>query len=90
VKGRLHGILTLEDLKSLPRERWAQTLIQSVMRPIVPEFFVGPTTTLDSAQELMKENGVGSIAVINTKGDLVGFLLRGKIKRSTKKKPRPR
>jgi Zn-dependent protease len=90
VKGRLHGILTLEDLKTLPRERWAKTLVQSVMRPIVPEFFVGPTTTLDSAQELMKENGVGSIAVINTKGDLVGFLLRGKIKRSTKKKPRAR
>lgn len=88
VKGRLHGILTLEDLKSLPRERWAKTPVQSVMRPIVPEFFVGPTTTLDSAQELMKENGVGSIAVINAKGDLVGFLTRGKIRRSSKKKPR--
>ena len=24
VKGRLHGILSLEDLKSLPRERWAR------------------------------------------------------------------
>jgi Zn-dependent protease/CBS domain-containing protein len=88
LNGRLHGILTLEDLKSLPRERWPKTLVQAVMRPIVPEFFVGPSTTLDSAQELMKENGVGSIAVINGKGDLVGFLSRGKIRRSSKKKPR--
>ncbi|MBC8029948.1 MAG: site-2 protease family protein [Pyrinomonadaceae bacterium] len=87
LRGRLHGILTLEDLKSLPRERWPKTIVQTVMRPIVPEFFVGPSTTLDSAQELMKENGVGSIAVINAKGDLVGFLSRGKIRRSSKKKP---
>ncbi len=86
VEKRLHGILSLEDLKALPRDHWPKTLVQTVMRPIVPEFFVGPSTTLDSAQELMKENGVGSLAVINAKGDLVGFLLKGKIKRSSKKK----
>ena len=85
VGGRLHGILSLEDLKALPRERWPQTLVQTVMRPITPEFFVEPSTTLDSAQELMKENGVGSLAVVNAKGVLVGFLLRGKIKRSSKR-----
>lgn len=84
-QGRLHGILSLEDMKSLPRERWSKTLVQAVMRPIVPQFFVGPTTTLDSAQELMKVNGVGSIAVINGKGDLIGFLLSGKVRRSSRK-----
>jgi len=87
VKGRLHGILTLEDLKALPRERWTSTLVQTVMRPIIPAFFVDPSTTLDSAKELMKENGVGSIAVVNTKGHLVGFLPSGKIRRSSKKRP---
>lgn len=86
VGGRLHGILSLEDLKALPRDRWPQTPVQAVMRPITPEFFVEPSTTLDSAQELMKENGVGSLAVVNAKGVLVGFLLRGKIKRSKKEK----
>lgn len=85
-QGRLHGILALEDMKSLPRERWPKTLVQAVMRPIVPQFFVGPTTTLDSAQELMKANGVGSIAVINGKGDLIGFLFSGKVRRNSKKK----
>ena len=88
VEKRLHGILSLEDLKALPRDNWPKTLVQTVMRPIVPEFFVGPSTTLDSAQELMKVNGVGSLAVIDAKGDLVGFLLKGKIKRNSKKKSR--
>ena len=86
VKGRLHGILSLEDLKSLPRERWATTRVQAVMRPVSPGFFVDPSTTLDSAQQLMKENGVGSVAVVNTKGQLVGFLQSGRIKRRPKRK----
>jgi len=57
---QLHGILTLEDLKSLPRERWRLTHARDVMRPIAPRFFVESSTSLDYARELMKRNGVGS------------------------------
>jgi Zn-dependent protease len=88
VNGRLHGILSLEDLKSLPRERWAATSVQTVMRPVARKFWVTPSTTLDSAQELMKSNGVGSLAVINAKGELVGFLQSGRLKRRSKTKSR--
>lgn len=88
VSGRLHGILSLEDLKSLPRVRWATTKVQAVMRPVSPGFFVEPGTTLDSAQSIMKENGVGAVAIVNARGELVGFLQRGSIKRKSKTKPR--
>jgi CBS domain-containing protein len=81
VSGRLHGILSLEDLKSLPRDRWASTSVQTVMRPIGPGFFVEPSTTLDSARTLMNENGVGSIAVIDSRGELIGFLQSGKLRK---------
>jgi hypothetical protein len=81
VQGRLHGILSLEDLKSLPREHWSTTRVQTVMRPVAPGFFVEPSTTLDSAQQLMKDNGVGSIAIVDAKGQLVGFLQSGRIRR---------
>lgn len=81
VKGRLHGILSLEDLKALPRERWAATRVQAVMRPVAPGFFVEPSTTLESAQAVMKQNGVGSLAVVNAQGVLVGFLQSGRIRR---------
>ena len=86
VKGRLHGILTLEDLKSLPRERWAATTVRSVMHAIHPNLFVESSTTHESARELMKTNGVGSVAVINGQGELVGFLQSGKIRRLSKSK----
>lgn len=78
---RLHGILSLEDLKQLPRERWRVTSAREVMRPIGPRFFVEPTVSHEYAKELMKLNGIGSLAVVNDKGDLVGFLQSGRIKK---------
>ena len=81
VQRRLHGILTLEDLKSLPREKWRQTRARDVMRPIAPRFFVEPNATLDYARELMRRNGVGSLAVVEKNGELVGFLQNGKFKK---------
>lgn len=78
---RLHGMLSLEDLKTLPRERWHLTHVRDVMRPIAPRFFVEPNATLDYAQELMKRNGIGSVAVVGKTGELVGFLQAGKFKR---------
>lgn len=90
VNGQLHGILSLEDLKSLPRESWTKTTVQTVMRPIAPQFFVDPATTLNSAQEIMKENGIGSLAVVDAQGKLVGFLQRGKVTRRPRSKSRRR
>jgi Zn-dependent protease len=86
VDGRLHGILSLEDVKAISRERWAATRVQAVMRPVEPGFFVEPSTTLDSAQAVMKENGVGAVAVVNDGGKLVGFLQSGRIRRRPKTK----
>ena len=80
LKQQLYGILSLEDLKSLPRERWRLTRAREVMRPIAPRFFVEPSATLEYARQLMKSNGVGSLAVVNDKGELVGFLQNGRLK----------
>jgi len=78
---RLHGIVSLDDLKALPRERWHLTKARDVMRPIAPRFFVEPNATLEYARELMKRNGIGSLAVVGKNGELVGFLQSGKFKR---------
>jgi Zn-dependent protease len=77
----LHGILTLEDLKRLPRERWHSTRVSDVMRPVAPQYFVAPQTPLEDADALMKRNGAGALGVIDDRGELVGFLQRGQLKR---------
>jgi Zn-dependent protease len=79
--GRLYGILSLEDLKALPRESWHRTRARDVMRPVHPQFFVDPNATITHADRLMQNNGVGSLAVLNPAGELIGFLQRGKLKR---------
>ena len=90
VNGRLQGILALEDLKSLPRGDWTRTIVQALMRPVGPELFVESNTTLESAQELMEHNKVGALGVINHRGELIGFLQRGKLKRVSRRKPKSR
>lgn len=79
--GRLHGIVSLQDLKSLPRESWRSKRARDVMRPAAASLFVPATTTLSEAQTLMKTNGVGSLAVVDLKGKLIGFLQSGTLRR---------
>jgi CBS domain-containing protein len=55
------------------------------MRPIANLFFVEPNATLDYARELMKRNGIGSVAVVGKNGELVGFLQSGTFKRTKRK-----
>jgi Zn-dependent protease len=77
---QLYGILSLQDLKSLPRERWREKCARDIMRPVRPEMFVEPSATIAEARELMKTNGVGSVAVIDNNGQLVGFLQNGQLR----------
>ena len=77
---RLLGMLTLEDLKKIPREKWRDRRVRDVMRTVNKSLFVPQNATLESATELINHNGVGAVAVINGSGELVGFLRRGKLK----------
>jgi Zn-dependent protease len=71
---QLHGMLLLEDVKPIPREAWRKTLVGEVMRPVRPEQFVDIRTSVADARVLMRENGIGAVAVLGNDGTLVGFL----------------
>jgi Zn-dependent protease/CBS domain-containing protein len=77
---RLYGILTLEDLKAQPRERWRVLRARDVMRPVGPQLFVEPSVSMARADEIMQTNGTGSLAVVDGTGQLVGFIQRGRKK----------
>jgi Zn-dependent protease len=78
---RLLGILTLEDLKKIPRELWRDRRVREAMRPVNPSMFVNASADMDAANELIQRNGVGAVAVVEESGELVGFLRRGQIRR---------
>ena len=77
----LLGILTLEDLKKLPRAQWRNRQVRDAMRPVDQSMFVKASTNMDDAQELMQRNSVHALAVLGESGELVGFLRRGRIRR---------
>ena len=82
---RLQGIVSLQDLKSLPRESWRLKRARDVMRPVAPQMFVTQSTTLIYARELMQTNGVGSLAIVDQKGELIGFLQSGTLRARKKR-----
>jgi Zn-dependent protease len=77
-QGRLLGILSLEDLKELPREQWRARKARDVMRPVNSSTFLKASATMASARELMQRNGLGAVAVIDELGNLIGFLRKSK------------
>lgn len=78
---QLYGMLALEDLKAVPRERWREKKIREVMRHVTPDHFVETDTLLADARELMRVNEIGAVGVIDAKGNLVGFMHQGKVKK---------
>jgi Zn-dependent protease len=78
---RLLGILSLEDLKKIPREKWRGLRVRDTMRTVSSQLFVPQNATLESVNQLIEHNGVGAVAVINQAGELVGFFRKGQLKR---------
>lgn len=72
---QLYGILTLEDMRSVPREDWRRRKVSDRMRPVTDEMFVEIGSPLSDAKELMRENGVAAVGVIDHEGKLVGFIV---------------
>ena len=77
----LLGILSLEDLKKVPRDQWPARRIRSVMRVVTPQLFVSESTSMSEANRLMQQNEIGAVAIVNPVGNLVGFLRAGRIAR---------
>jgi len=78
---RLLGILSLEDLKKIPREKWRGLRAREVMRTVDAQLFVPENATIESVNDLLEHNGVGAVGVVNGSGELVGFLRRGRLRK---------
>ncbi|MCS7235870.1 MAG: site-2 protease family protein [Armatimonadota bacterium] len=73
---RLLGILTLHDLKQVPREKWATTRVREAMTPIARAHTVRPEAPAYDALARMVQAGVGRLLVLDADGSLVGILTR--------------
>jgi CBS domain-containing protein len=71
---RLHGLLLLEELKSVPREEWPRLKASDVMRPVDNSMFISSMMPVSEAKGLLSGNGLGRAVVLNPSGLIVGYV----------------
>jgi Zn-dependent protease len=71
---RLHGLLLLEELKSVPREKWSNLEVSSVMRPVDGSMFIDSVMPVERAQAALKANGLGRAVVLDSNGLIIGYV----------------
>jgi CBS domain-containing protein len=64
----------MKKLETIPSEQWPSLTAREVMWPVSREMFVHPQTLLPEAQNLLRENGLGSAAVLDDDGYIVGYI----------------
>jgi Zn-dependent protease/predicted transcriptional regulator len=78
--GTIAGIITPSEVKETPRERWMQTTVAEVMRPLQQLKTITPDTPAAEALETMGRDDVNQLPVTSN-GHLEGVISRGNIVR---------
>jgi Zn-dependent protease/CBS domain-containing protein len=81
--GQLLGIVTLHDVKEVPRERWETTFVQDVLRPLKEYDFISPEEDVMAAFKKLAQHELGQLLVFN-EGKLVGIVTKSDILRLAK------
>ena len=80
-EGQLVGLLTLADVRLVPREQWPQTPVGQAMVPLERLHTVRPQQNLNDVLPLMTGRDVNQLLVVDDTGQLVGVLSRDAILR---------
>ena len=74
-QGRLVGLVSLEDVKAVPRDRWPLVAVVQVMRTDILQHCLRPDQEVGAALAAMVQHGLGRIPVC-IHGQTVGMLTR--------------
>ena len=77
---QLAGLITLSDIRHVPREQWAQTPVGTVMIPVNRLHAVSPTQNLNDVLPMMAQNDVNQLPVVQD-GRVIGIVSRDAIMR---------
>lgn len=72
------GLITLRDVKSVPKDEWSTTSVQRAMTPIDKVKFVSPGEDLNTVLQIMTQNDINQIPVVFEKR-VIGIVARDNI-----------
>jgi Zn-dependent protease len=75
VSGQLLGLITVHQVKNIPRPDWPHTTVQQVMIPLAQLRWVAPEAEVDEVLALMDDGDVGQVPVVRD-GQLLGLIGR--------------
>lgn len=78
--GRIEGLITTHEVRTIPQARWPYVTVDSVMRPLAELRTVSPDTPILEALELMAREDVNQLPV-TASGRLEGILTRSHVMR---------
>lgn len=78
--GRMIGIVTVTNIREIPRERWRETRVRDVMTPAGELRVIAPTGDVTAALQLMAEHDFHQLPVVDN-GRLIGLLTRNELVR---------
>ncbi|MDX2029292.1 MAG: site-2 protease family protein [Blastocatellia bacterium] len=67
------GIITLTDVRAVPRDRWSTTSVQAAMRPMEELFAVPPDTTLREVVRMLDSKRISQVLVMRD-GQVLGMI----------------
>ena len=78
--GRITGLITPHEIKTVPRNRWPFTTVDEVMRSLDQLQTVKPEASVMTALEMMGREDINQIPVVDA-GQLQGIISRAHILR---------
>ena len=78
LNGQPEGIITPNEISTVPRNRWPYTTVADVMRPLDATRTVNPNTPVTEALEVMARQDLNQLPVMNENG-LAGLISRAHI-----------
>lgn len=75
----LLGIITLTDVKDVPREEWGRLAVRERMTPHARLVTATPTTSLDELLHTMSGRDIHQVPVVSADGALIGLVTRNAI-----------
>jgi len=75
---RFRGLVTLHELKKVPKDEWATTSLESVMVPAEQLHSVPPTIPVGALLQLMNDQNISQVPVVED-GKLLGLVGRDRL-----------
>ena len=83
-EGIVVGLVTLSQVKEVPRDSWAETRVADIMTPLADTLIVDPGAPMEEVVRRMAENGTRRVIVarqweiqgVITAGDIANWLER--------------